>query len=204
MADVDAILEFWFGTERDDLAVFNAQGSLWFASNPELDAEIKQRFGADVEAAARGELEHLTSQPRGRLAVIILLDQFTRNIYRGTGLAFASDHVALKHCRAAIASKQDEALRRVERPFAYMPLMHAEDLAAQDEALQVFERLVGTADGELKRCFENNLKFAHLHRDLIVRFGRFPHRNALLGRENTPEENEYLAAGAETFGQGKK
>ncbi|MCA9644546.1 MAG: DUF924 domain-containing protein [Myxococcales bacterium] len=200
---MDAILEFWFGTEQDDLAVIQKQGSLWFASKPELDAEIRSRFGADVEAAARGELEHLTAEARGRLAVIILLDQFTRNIYRGTAQAFASDHLALGHCRTAISSKQDEALRRVERPFLYMPLMHSEDLTAQDEALRVFGKLVETAEGELKKTFENNLKFAHMHRDLIVKFGRFPHRNAILGRESTAEEAAYLADGAETFGQGK-
>ncbi|MCA9631579.1 MAG: DUF924 domain-containing protein [Myxococcales bacterium] len=204
MADSDEILTFWFGSEQQDLAVIQQQGSLWFASDAALDQRIQSRFGEAVELAARGELEDWTRTARGRLAVIILLDQFTRNIYRGTARAFASDELALRYCREGIEAGHDRALRRVERPFLYMPLMHSETLEAQDQALRVFEQLAETADGELRKSFENNVKFARMHRDLIVRYGRFPHRNSILGRENTPAEAEYLAGDAETFGQSKK
>ncbi len=204
MASAETILDFWFGSDEDELAVIRAQGPIWFASSPDFDADVQTRFGADVERAAQRQLEDWFASARGRLAVIILLDQFTRNIYRGTAQAFASDALALEYCRAGIAQGQDRELRRVERPFLYMPLMHSETMAAQDEAVGLFERLIETAEGELKKYFENNLKFAHMHRGLIERFGRFPHRNELLGRENTPAEAEYLAGDAETFGQTKR
>lgn len=204
MGEAEAILEFWFGTEQDDLAVIKQQGPLWFASNPKLDQTIRERFGPLVERASRGELEAWGDDARSRLALIILLDQFTRNIHRGTTQAFAADDLALRHCREGIAHGHDRVLRRVERPFLYMPLMHSESLDAQDEAIRVFEGLLGTAEGELKKAFETNLEFAHMHRTLIERFGRFPHRNVILDRANTPEEAEYLAGDAETFGQSKR
>lgn len=204
MGEAAAILEFWFGAEQDDLAVIKQQGRLWFASDPKLDDSIRERFGSLVERACHGDLEAWCDDARSRLALIILLDQFTRNIYRGTAQAFAADDLALRHCREGIACGHDRVLRRVERPFLYMPLMHSESLDAQDEAIRAFERLIGTAEGELKQAFETNLEFAHVHRALIERFGRFPHRNAILGRTSTPVEAEYLAGDAETFGQSKR
>lgn len=200
---VHEILEFWFGVEPSDEAVIREKGASWFSSSPELDAEIKQRFGADVEKAASGEYNSWLEIPKRRLAAIILLDQFTRNIYRGTAQAFATDHLALKWAREGIAAGLDQELRPIERSFFYMPLMHAEELEAQDQCIRLFEALVAETDGELSKNFENNLRFSHLHRDLIVEFGRFPYRNSTLGRESTPEELAHLAQSTQSFGQSK-
>ncbi len=201
---VHEILEFWFGDGLDEPVVQSTKGPLWFSANAQLDASIRERFGSQVEAAAAGELDPWLSFPYGRLAAIILLDQFTRNIYRGTAKAFKDDAKALSWCRTGVELGQHEAVRSVERPFFFMPLMHAETPEAQDQAIELFEELVADSSPELRASFEHNLKFAHLHKDLITQFGRFPHRNALLGRTSSAEELEHLATSNQSFGQSKR
>lgn len=201
---VSEILEFWFGAGLDELQVQATKGPIWFGSSPELDQTIRDRFGSQVEAAAEGRLDAWLEFPYGRLAAIILLDQFTRNIYRGTAQAFKDDPKALSWCRAGVELGQHKAVRSVERPFFLMPLMHAESLQAQDQAITLFEELVSDASAELRGAFEHNLKFSHMHRDLIVKFGRYPHRNEILGRESTAEERAHLAASNQSFGQAKR
>lgn len=201
MMQAQQILEFWFGTERDDLAVMRERGSLWFSSKPELDQTIRERFGALLQDAQDGKLDAWTTKPHGRLALVILLDQFSRNIHRGTGQAFGADAQALQLCREGIAQKQHTMLRPIERCFLFMPLMHAEDLAAQDQAVALFEELQAQATGELANNFASNVKYAREHRDLIAKFGRFPHRNAVLKRESTPAEQTYLAGKPNAYGQ---
>lgn len=200
------ILTFWFGP---DVAAgsWQEKADLWFAGGPQVDAEIRQRFGAAAASAATGALDQWTQSPRGRLALIILLDQFSRNIHRGTAAAFANDPQALALALAGIEQGDDRALAPIERLFLYMPLMHAEDLVMQRRCLALLRTMAGELDatGEegkaLTGMLTGSLKAAEQHLDLIERFGRFPHRNAILGREATPAEAAYLAEGGATFGQ---
>lgn len=157
----------------------------WFSKDPAFDADFKSRFEAAHHAAARGELDGWPATAEGALALVILLDQFPRNAYRDSGRMFATDGKALAIADAAIAAGLDMAFDADLRSFFYMPFMHSESLAAQERSVVLCESL-GKAD---------TLRFAILHRDLIRRFGRFPHRNAALGRNTTAEEQAYLDGG---------
>ncbi|MGA9867850.1 MAG: DUF924 family protein [Acetobacteraceae bacterium] len=178
----DAVLEFWFG---DDPTLFR---EAWFRADPAFDATCRARFGAVLEAAGTAALDGWAATPRGTLALVIVLDQFSRNIHRGTPDAFAADPRALALAHAAVARGDDRHLRPLERSFLYLPFEHAESLADQDISVRLFETLRGTYDSA-----DRAIDYAERHRDVIRRFGRFPHRNAILGRESTPEELAYLA-----------
>lgn len=172
----------------------------WFGGGPELDAQIRQLFGAQVAQALDGGLVDWEAEPLHRLALVILLDQFTRNIFRGQARAFAGDTRAQQLVREAQAQGLDEQLPWVGRVFLYMPLMHAEDLALQEECVRRFTHLVAAAPTELRATMADNLRFAEQHRDIIARLGRFPYRNAALGRSSTAQEIEFLQNGPR-FGQ---
>jgi uncharacterized protein (DUF924 family) len=177
------VLRYWFGGpgEPDYLQPRN----FWFTKSEATDRAIAGRFGAAVEAALAGEFGEWAASPRGALALIIVLDQFTRNVFRGTARAFAGDDRALSLARELVDTGQDRALGPVERWFAYMPFEHSERLVDQHEAVRLFEQLA--ADG-----VDSPLEWARRHFDVIARFGRFPHRNAILGRASTAEEIEFL------------
>ncbi len=177
------VLDFWFGTPGS--AEYGRARALWFAKSAATDADIRARFGAAVEAALQGAFEEWRKTSREALALILLLDQFTRNIFRGTARAFAGDVRALALARELVARGDDLSFSLLERQFAYLPFEHAEDRQAQEESLRLFGRLA--ADG-LPEPFE----WAKRHYDAIARFGRFPHRNVILGRESTPQEIEFL------------
>ncbi len=191
--EFETILRYWFGEDDTDAGILTARGELWFRKDPTVDAEIRARFAAWVERAARGELERWGDTSRGRLALIVLLDQFTRNIHRDGADAFAQDHRALAHSLEGQSRGQDRELKLTQRVFFYMPMEHAESLPVQDESVRRFEALRAEAGAPLAEPFDGFLDYAYRHRDVILRFDRFPHRNALLGRENTPAEEEYLA-----------
>jgi uncharacterized protein (DUF924 family) len=174
------ILNFWF-TELTP--------KQHFAKDTELDAQIRTRFGPTLAAAARGGLQPWRTDAPGRLAEIIVLDQFSRNIHRDTPLAFAQDAVALALARELVALQLDAALPLAQRAFAYMPYMHSEALDAHAEALPLFSQ----------PGLENNLLFLHRHTEIIRRFGRYPHRNAVLGRASTPEELAFLQQPGSSF-----
>jgi uncharacterized protein (DUF924 family) len=157
----------------------------WFAKDEAFDAEIERRFRGEVEAAARGELSAWEETPEGVYALLLLLDQFPRNLYRGSPRAFASDPLARAVAARAIARGFDEAFANPERRFLYLPLMHSEDLSDQERCIALSE-----ASGD-----EDSTKWALLHRDIIRDFGRFPHRNEVLGRETTEEERRFLEDG---------
>lgn len=176
-------------TMEDVLAFWFADPARWFRKDPAFDAEIHARFGALHAAIEAGEHEAWRTTPRGALAYVIALDQFARNMFRGTPRSFASDPRALAAATAAIARGDAAALTPPERVFLYMPLMHSEDLADQDRCVALFAAL-GIAE---------NLAFAEAHRAVIRRFGRFPHRNAILGRPSTPEEIAFLAEPGSSF-----
>ena len=180
------VLDFWFGAPGS--AEAGQTRKEWFVKNAEFDRHIDARFGAIIERALRGELDDWAATPTGALARIVVLDQFTRNCFRGSRRAFAGDAQALAAASALVGSRQDESLTPLQRAFAYLPFEHAEGLAMQDEAVRLYERLVAQAP-ELKTM----LDYAYKHREVIERFGRFPHRNAALGRLSTAEEQAFIA-----------
>lgn len=199
MDQARAVLDFWFGKLPPTAAVLDERMRFWFGNEP--DAPIRARFCELMRRAAEGELSAWADSPRRRLALILLLDQFPRNVHRVTALAFAQDEKALSLALSGMQVGADAALAPVERLFFYMPLQHAESRDVQDESVAAFRRLAAEAPEELRDGFDVALRYAELHRSLIERFGRFPHRNRVLGRESTPEEVAYLGAGAESFGQ---
>jgi uncharacterized protein (DUF924 family) len=194
------VLNFWLadGVQRDWTT--REMKDLWFGGGAEQDERIRLLFGQQVNQALDGGLRDWENTPLERLALVLLLDQFTRNVYRGSGQAFAGDGRAQQLVLDAIARGWDKKLTAVCRVFLYMPLMHAEDLAMQDECVQRFTELQANAPDELRQRLQRNLDFARQHRDILARFGRFPHRNRALGRTPTPEEEEFLLKGPR-FGQ---
>jgi uncharacterized protein (DUF924 family) len=192
MEDADSIHAFWFGDADDDGKVIARQSALWWKKQPEVDAEIGRRFTALVGQAACGALDHWLASPRGRLALILLTDQFPRNTWRGTAAAFAFDTQARRWALEIIRSGADAAYRPVERVFLYLPLEHAEDRADQAEAVRLFTALAGNVPAALRHYFDDYLDYARRHQAIIERFGRFPHRNAALGRSTTAEEATFL------------
>jgi uncharacterized protein (DUF924 family) len=187
-----AILHYWFD-ELDTLGMCpQAQNKLWFQSRPETDREIEQRFGADVRQALAGELNHWVDEKEGLIALVILLDQFTRNIYRGTTAAFSGDRQALAMAAKAVACGTDRELASIHRVFLYIPYEHAEDLATQEAGIGCFDRLLEDCHPDAGERVSGFRDYSVAHRDVIARFGRFPHRNAILGRESTGEEVSHL------------
>ena len=202
--DVDTILEFWFGGSAESEEEFQQRMDMWFI-NPVLFDQAVQQFEPAIEFVANGHASDLESDPKGILALIITLDQFPRNIYRGTPQAFAYDNEALRLAKKVIDSGLDNSMAYLELLFAYMPLQHSEDLQVQNLSVKMFNLLADVAATETQsESAKESVKFAEMHRDIIERFGRFPHRNEILGRESTAEELQFLADGAETFGQVKK
>jgi uncharacterized protein (DUF924 family) len=170
---------------QDVLAFWREAGpKKWFAKDAAFDVAFRDRFALLYSKASRGELAHWRTTPEGALAEILLLDQFPRNAFRNTPWAFATDALALDAAKAMVAAGLDKALPNALRAFAYMPFDHSEALADQDRAVEL-----------LSPISEENAFHARSHRDLIVRFGRFPHRNEILGRKTTPEEQAFLDGG---------
>jgi uncharacterized protein (DUF924 family) len=197
----EEILEYWFGDSVRDPAQVSARMGFWFGADPDRDAEMRARWGALVAAASEGKLDFWTRTPRGRLAVLILLDQMRRNIYRGTVEAFRRDGRARYLMRDGVSRLMDLKLTPIERVFFYMPLQHAESLDDQEMAVDRFLQLEREVASDQRETFAGFRKYAQKHRDIIARFGRFPHRNAILGRRDTPEEAAWLASGGDRFGQ---
>jgi uncharacterized protein (DUF924 family) len=190
MTRAEEVLSFWFGSRDEGASQKRAR--LWFGGAPEVDREIRERFGADLEAARRGELDAWADSPRGRLALILLLDQFSRNVYRGTPDAFAQDKAAQKLTVEGIELGADADYSPIEKLFFSLPLEHAEDLALQERSVKYAEGWVAHLPAEQKGFADIALREVRSHRDTIVRFGRFPMRNEALGRASTPEEAEYV------------
>jgi len=184
-ANAMAVLDFWF-LPPDNPGHGQARPE-WFRKDDDFDAQIRTRFGSLVERAIEGGLREWEANPRGALARILLLDQFTRNIYRDTPRAFAGDAQALALAVALTGQGGDQKLDPMLRAFVYLPFEHAEDLAMQAHAVELFQQLSQAHDG-----FDSMLDFAQRHQEVIARFGRFPHRNAILERVSTPEEAAYL------------
>jgi uncharacterized protein (DUF924 family) len=180
--NAEDVLDFWFEGEPE---VWREER--WFRRDDGFDEVIRERFSLAVEAALDGALDPWAATPHGALALVIVLDQFSRNIHRGSYLAFAGDAHARAFARAVLAQGADADLTPVQRVFLYLPFEHSEDMADQDLSVRLFETLRGLEG------LESTVNYAHRHREVIRRFGRFPHRNAALGRESTDEEEAYLA-----------
>jgi uncharacterized protein (DUF924 family) len=195
--DEQEVLSYWFppGIHDADAETYRRQWLRWFGGGPEVDGEIAERFGGVLERARRGELGSWAETPRGRLALIIVLDQFSRSVYKGTPLAYAQDPAALRLAREGIEAAMDRDMEVAERLFFTVPLGHAEGpehLERTDMAVRRAEEQLELAPAHLKPMYEHSLGQARAHRDVIARFGRHPHRNVILGRASTPEESEYL------------
>jgi uncharacterized protein (DUF924 family) len=186
-----AVLDFWFGPPD---AAAPAPREAWFRKSAAFDDEIRARFGTLVEAALGGPLPPpWEADAQARLAQLIVLDQFPRNLFRDSARAFAGDARALALAQRMVAAGEDRALSPLQRWFCYLPLEHAEDLALQDESVRLFRALADEASTDgLAATLAGALDYALRHRDVIARFGRFPHRNRVLGRASTPDELEYL------------
>lgn len=185
------IMEFWFG----DTTEFRQE---WFQKNPEFDEKIRQKFGEDLEAAIRGEYDDWAKTPEGRMALIILLDQFSRNLFRGSPRSFGQDDKALELTLEGIELGHDLKVPPIQRTFFYLPLEHSEELEMQNLALKKYGELL-EAQGEEDYVAKQSLEYARRHHVIIERFGRFPHRNEVLGRESTPEELHFLTQPNSSF-----
>lgn len=183
----DEILGFWFGHVPGEVR------AEWFRKSDAFDAQIRARFRLMIEEALQGGYADWTHSARGSLARVLLLDQFTRNVFRDTPRAFAGDALALATAEAAVDQAFDQALSGVERWFLYMPFEHAENAAAQERSLSLFGQLATTAG------LDASLEWAQKHAAIIARFGRYPHRNAMIGRTSTPEEIAFLNEAGSSF-----
>ncbi len=199
MATIETVLTYWFGANPGEAALAKDRADLWWSKNGEVDREIRQRFEGSLELAAAGKLDPWLAEPRGRLALIILTDQFPRSIYRDSPLAFSFDAKALKCSLEGMQQRHDRLLQPIERAFFYLPLEHSELLEHQERSVLIFGNLVPRVAAEQKEIFEHYLSFAILHRDIIARFGRFPHRNRILGRSSTAEELHFLSQPGSSF-----
>ena len=198
----EAVLAFWFADAGDDAAAVQERNRVWFTSDPAFDEEIRRRFAALVESAQSDELKAWPLSAAGSLALVVICDQFPRNIYRGTPRAFALDPYALALARDAIAQGLDRQLSIVERSFLYLPFEHAEDRDAQAVSLRCFEQLHDEAPTHLRDYTADALHWSRDHHDIVSRFGRFPHRNLILDRVSSSAELEFLAAQYNNYGQG--
>jgi len=196
LASPDDLLRAWFGEPGSPPLASSKQ---WFTKDDAFDRALRDRFEATLEAGARGELAAWRSTPRGRLALIVLFDQLSRNIFRGSPRAFTQDALALALTLDALASEEDRALAPLERYFVLMPLMHAEDAGLQRRCVAEFERLLAEVPEDLKGFLATAVEYAKRHAAIVERFGRFPHRNAVLGRTSTPEEIEFLKQPGSSF-----
>jgi uncharacterized protein (DUF924 family) len=191
MSRVTEILNFWFGSPESE--EYGKRLQFWFTKSAEFDEEVRSRFLSNYEQAASGQLDDWKDSPLSCLALIILLDQFPRNIFRGTAKAFATDPQALAAAQHAVAQGFDKELLPVQCWFIYLPFEHSENLEHQHQAVELFSQLPDNPDNA------ETLDYSKRHRAVIERFGRFPHRNKILGRESTPEEVEFLKQPGSSF-----
>ncbi|NEQ21248.1 MAG: DUF924 domain-containing protein [Microcoleus sp. SIO2G3] len=191
MSQADTILEFWFG--KPDEADYGKSRKVWFTKNPEFDDEVRSRFLNVHNQAAAGKLDDWKTTPQSCLALIILLDQFPRNMFRGQPQAFATDPQALAYAKYAVTQGFDKELPKLQRWFVYLPFEHSENLADQHQCVELCEQMDDDPDTR------EAIDYAYRHLRVIERFGRFPHRNQILGRETTPEEAEFLKQPGSSF-----
>ena len=188
----DEVLKFWFGQVEETIVPTEHRARIWFGEDEQIDQEIKTRFSGLVEAAYANQLDHWTKTPRGQLALILLLDQFARHVYRGSEKAFEKDEKALQICLDGLEQESDHSLSLIERVFYYFPLLHSENRLHQEQSVRSYRTLVNLAFSETRVIFDSFLKFANHHFSVIQKFGRFPQRNVALHRESSQSELEFL------------
>ncbi len=193
IADFETVLQFWFGRVEETVVPSENRARIWFGEESDVDQEIKNEFSTTLTAFLNGECQDWLSSARGQLAAIILLDQFSRHIYRDTEKAYAQDELALEICLQGIENESEHDLSLIERVFYYFPLLHSEDVGYQELSVQYYQMLSELAFSETRVIFDSFLKFAKHHYAIIQNFGRFPQRNSFLFRESTPTELTYLA-----------
>jgi len=192
MDKVTEILHYWFGDGAENSLPSKERTTLWFGGDPSVDAEIKSKFYQDYVKAAADAYSDWEQDARGVLALIILIDQFSRHIYRNTSQAFDCDRKALNLCLKGIEQQFDHKLSLIERAFFYLPLMHSESMEMQMLSLRAYKMLLSLSFPEVRPIFQNFLNYASQHQEIIAKFGRFPHRNQVLERTSTPEELTFL------------
>jgi uncharacterized protein (DUF924 family) len=202
-ADIESIIQFWLRDADADTTLANAQRKRWYRGGVELDDEIRAQFGELVNKARADNLRAWQSTPRGALAVVILLDQFTRNLFRGTPDAYSGDQLALNVATATVDAGRHTELSTHGQIFLFHPFHHSERIALQDRGVQLMKELRDNVDGSWREFMEQRVRGFSGHRDIVAEYGRFPHRNAILARETTAAETAFLAAGADNFGQRK-
>ena len=195
----DSILQFWFGSETDALAIAKRQAELWWGKSSALDTEIRERFGALREQVVQGECDSWRETARGRLALIISVDQFSRNMFRGKPEAFSYDYLAQEWCLDGLDSGADAELQPIERVFFYLPLEHSESRVDQVRSVACFSELLKQAPPQQQELFAGYLDFARKHQAIVERFARFPHRNQILDRTSTDAEIRFLEEPGSSF-----
>jgi uncharacterized protein (DUF924 family) len=193
------ILDFWFGVHDSIAAMAAATSRLWWGKDAATDRLIRERFGPTLELAAGGELDAWGASTEGCLALILLTDQFPRNIHRGSAAAFAFDADARDRCRSGIGRGLDRKLGPLQRVFFYLPLEHSESIADQERSVMLFETLAREAPQQDRGLFDGYADFARRHREIVARFGRFPHRNVIVGRQSSREEESFLLQPGSSF-----
>lgn len=188
----ESIIKFWLGRVETTIIPSEDRARIWFSDSPIVDAEIKKLFAEDLQKAKTGQYVDWEKNPRGQLALILILDQFSRHIYRERKEAFANDDYALSICLNGMAKQDDHQLSLIERVFYYFPLLHSEHLLHQEQSLQAYRMLIDLAFPETKVIYESFYKFSNHHYNIVRRFGHFPQRNAILGRQSTEDEIQYL------------
>ena len=197
----ETIISYWLGSPDSNPEKFETQQKLWYHSKPETDNYIRNAFESDLASAEKGDLSHWRNTAEGSLALVILLDQFSRNLYRGTPAVYANDAQALDIVVSLLERDGHLDLNIPARIIFYHPLHHAENLKLQRKAVSLFEDMLEHASEEWRESISGNLAFIKSHCDIISKFGRFPHRNTILGRQSTPEECQYLQQDKRTYGQ---
>lgn len=200
MFDWPYILDYWFGSLDEDGVPGKDYREQWFTASRRFDRAMRRRFSSMVLLASEESLDQWRAEPGGALAEILLLDQFSRNIYRRTAMAFRNDPLAQRLAREGVAERRELKLPPIQKAFFYMPYQHAENREIQREGVALYEQLERTAEGRLKDVLSQFHSSARQHADIVERFGRFPHRNQVLGRRSSAAERAFLEEGA-TFGQ---
>lgn len=201
MAHPDDVLEYWFGDALSSPTAARDRNAFWFGADAEVDGEIWRLFADALTDAANGHYDDWADTARGRLALIILLDQFPRHIFRGTAEAYRYDPLALNQAQTGVAIDQPASLSVPEQAFFLLPYQHAENRDVQRTGVALYQAMAMDAEQDWAALARGYSDFAVVHRDIIERYGRFPHRNELLGRRSSAAESRFLAAGGERFGQ---
>jgi len=192
-SQINEVLEFWFADRDLSEPTLDSRMTRWFNSDDNFDTELADQFTSLAELALTGELDDWAEQPLGRLALILLLEQFPRRIYKDSPAAFQGDRKAMKLCQQGVANDAYRELNAVQQLFFFMPLQRAESIKIQQTSVKIYNALSSNVSSTLRDTFETVAHFAELRRDVIAKFGRFPHRNAPLGRSNTGAEEAHLA-----------